>query len=93
MKKIIFVVFILALVVFISGCKTEECIGEGDSIAVIANPPECCNGLTLIPPKDAEIVGSSGYCTANCGNGVCDSEIESNYNCPDDCHPVQDFMP
>ncbi len=68
-------------------CKTEpqpECNEEGESIPVIASPPECCEGLTLISPKDSQIVGILGYCTAKCGNGVCD-EIESESNCPEDC--------
>jgi len=65
--------------------ETEtECKGEGESIPVIAEPPECCEGLTLMPPADAELVGISGWCTALCGDGEC-GENESNYNCPADC--------
>lgn len=66
--------------------RTEEqgCKKEGESIPVIADPPECCTGLELIPPKEEMIVGISGYCTAECGNGTCDG-IESSYNCPEDC--------
>jgi len=63
--------------------KCVSCIGEGGTIPVIANPPECCAGLVLIPPKE-QILGISGYCTAKCGNGTCDS-IESELNCPADC--------
>ncbi|MBN1941167.1 MAG: hypothetical protein JW772_03215 [Candidatus Diapherotrites archaeon] len=61
------------------------CKGEGESIPVIANPPECCPGLTLIPPKEEGILGSAGICTSLCGNGNCDIETESSYNCPEDC--------
>jgi len=61
------------------------CKGEVEGILVIPNPPECCEGLDLIPPKAPDIVGITGICTANCGNGVCDSETESGYNCPEDC--------
>ncbi len=78
---------LLASVAFIAllGCVEQpECAGEGETIPVIAAPPECCAGLTLIPPKETGIIGISGYCTALCGNGSCDA-IESNYNCPTDC--------
>ncbi len=61
------------------------CVGEGGTIPVIPNPPECCEGLDLIPPKEPGIVGIMGICTAKCGNGICDRETESNYNCPSDC--------
>lgn len=61
------------------------CKGEGEGIPVIPNPPECCEGLDLIPPKAPDINGITGICTANCGDGVCDSETESEYNCPEDC--------
>ncbi|GEM_PF-3143531 len=64
---------------------TPECKGEGETIPVIANPPECCEGLTLIPPKEEGIIGISGICTAKCGDGTCDPETETAYNCPDDC--------
>ncbi|MBN1941185.1 MAG: hypothetical protein JW772_03310 [Candidatus Diapherotrites archaeon] len=62
-----------------------SCIGEGKSVPVIANPPECCEGLELIPPKEENMVGASGICTAFCGNGVCELETESPYNCSKDC--------
>ena len=61
------------------------CVGEGGTIPVIPNPPECCEGLDLIPPKEPGIVGIMGICTAKCGNGICDRDTESNYNCPSDC--------
>ena len=76
------------------GCIEEqppagaECVAEGGTISVIAEPPECCAGLTLIPPKEQPILGISGYCTAKCGNGTCDTETESNLNCPADCKAV-----
>jgi len=62
-----------------------DCIEEGKSIAVIPNPPVCCSGLKLISPSNENIVGISGICTSKCGNGFCDNETESNYNCPKDC--------
>jgi len=62
-----------------------ECYGEGESPSVYPGAPGCCNGLELINPKEEFIVGVSGICTAKCGNGVCDSETESTYNCPEDC--------
>jgi hypothetical protein len=64
---------------------TPSCIDEGKSIPVIANPPLCCSGLTKIKPKTPNIIGSDGICTAKCGNGVCDTLTESNYNCSKDC--------
>ncbi len=65
-------------------CSREECIGDGEAIPLAADPPKCCDGLELIPPSEANVVGISGYCTANCGDRVCD-KIESSYNCPKDC--------
>lgn len=62
-----------------------ECKGEGEGIPVVPEPPECCEGLDLIPPKAPDIVGITGICTENCGDGVCDSETESEYNCLEDC--------
>lgn len=79
----------------IDGCKciagkcegtfSGDCKCEGETIPVIANPPACCTGLELIPPKEENWVGIMGYCTAKCGNGICDEATESNYNCPLDC--------
>ena len=66
--------------------RNSLCKGEGESIPVIASPPSCCSGLMLISPKTAGTMGSHGICTAKCGNGVCDSFSETNYNCPQDCH-------
>jgi hypothetical protein len=63
----------------------KVCYGEGESIPVIPNAPGCCDGLKLIKPKDPQLIGTSGICTAKCGNGVCDSETETFYNCPQDC--------
>jgi len=71
---------------------TKECIGEGETIPVIAEPPECCAGLELILPKETQILGIMGYCTANCGNGICDA-IESENNCPGDCVAEQAVGP
>ena len=85
---------IILAVVLVAGCVIEpvptppastNCTGEGGSIPVIANPPSCCTGLSLIPPRQEHILGSEGICTAKCGNGVCDSESETAYNCPTDC--------
>lgn len=71
-------------------CPSVECKGEGETIPVIANPPECCKGLVLIPPKDLQTVGIMGYCTSKCGNGICD-EIESTHNCLEDCEEEIDL--
>jgi len=88
-KKVFGIVLSLALVFVLLGCVEQPplagCKGEGESIPVIAAPPECCAGLALIPPKEANWVGISGYCTALCGNGACNAATESAYNCPADC--------
>jgi hypothetical protein len=72
-----------------NSCNCPEdcgpCVEEGGSIPVIPDPPPCCLGLELIPPKSPDVFGILGYCTALCGDGVCDPEIESDYNCPEDC--------
>lgn len=65
--------------------QVAACKKEGETIPVIAEPPECCSGLTLIPPKDPQVVGIMGYCTAKCGNGTCDTATESSNNCLQDC--------
>ncbi len=72
--------------------EVEECYGEGESLPVLPGPSEvCCEGLKLIPPKcdpnglEACPVGTAGICTAKCGNGECDTRLESAYNCPVDC--------
>ena len=61
------------------------CVGESEAIPTIVDPPPCCVGLELIPPKEPDWFGIIGYCTALCGDGVCDPEVETNYNCPEDC--------
>ncbi len=67
-------------------CPIAACKGEGETVPVIAEPPSCCAGLNLIPPKQKDILGSSGICTAKCGNGSCDNITETAYNCPQDCN-------
>ena len=68
--------------------KSPACIGEGKTIPVVANPPECCSDLKLIKPKLENQLGIYGYCTAKCGNGICESATESSYNCPEDCKDI-----
>ena len=72
-----------------NSCNCPEdcgpCVGEGGAIPTILDPPACCPGLELIPPKSPQWLGIHGYCTANCGDGVCDPVIESGFNCPADC--------
>ena len=72
-------------------CKNQECKKEGEAIPVIPNAPKCCDGLELIKPKVKNIVGISGICTNKCGNGICDNDTESNYNCPKDCPVVKNY--
>ncbi|MFA5357615.1 MAG: hypothetical protein WC308_01710 [archaeon] len=66
--------------------SVSYCHGEGDMRYAILNEAPCCDGLDAIEPKSG-LRGVYGYCTANCGNGVCDTNIESFYNCPGDCAP------
>jgi uncharacterized repeat protein (TIGR01451 family) len=61
------------------------CKQEGESVPVIETPPACCSGLDLIPPKEEATLGSMGICTGKCGDGTCDSKVESSYNCSKDC--------
>ncbi len=63
----------------------SACIEEGQTMPLIANPPDCCEGLELIPPNQEDIVGIAGICTAKCGNGNCDTETENAFNCQLDC--------
>ncbi len=95
-KNILFVLVLLMFSVMVSVAMAEDantpeeteeeilCVAEGESIPVIAEPPECCEGLALILPAEEDILGISGWCTALCGDGEC-GENESNYNCPTDC--------
>jgi hypothetical protein len=69
------------------------CIGEGESMPAVADPLPCCTGLELIPPKKPDWYGIYGYCTALCGDGICNPDIESDYNCPVDCRKVPGFEP
>ncbi len=66
-------------------CTSFRCMEEGESIPTISNRFQCCGSLKLIKPKSGSVTGSSGICTAKCGNGVCDSDVETDYNCPEDC--------
>ncbi len=92
-KKIGIILIALLASIVLLGCvqpeqplATPECAKEGESISYIGYgiPVECCSGLEMIPPLATEIDSIIGYCTANCGNGSCDS-IESETNCPLDC--------
>ena len=87
----------LIAIILVAGCVIEpepastNCTEEGRPIPVIANPPSCCTGLTLIKPKEERTLGSAGICTAKCGNGVCDDETETSYNCQADCNSTTNY--
>ncbi|RLG14487.1 MAG: hypothetical protein DRN71_03015, partial [Candidatus Nanohalarchaeota archaeon] len=66
-------------------CTNFRCIEEGESMPAISNRFQCCGSLKLIKPRSRSVTGSSGICTARCGNGACDSDVETDYNCPEDC--------
>jgi len=71
--------------------QESECVPEGGTTPVVPNAPECCPGLTPIPP--AVLDPASGACSsavgasicANCGDGACQQEWENICNCPMDC--------
>ncbi len=66
--------------------EPEFCVGEGESIA-ITHPDyaeDCCEGLVQISNKDPDFSGA-GICTGNCGDGICNEDSESSYNCEIDC--------
>jgi hypothetical protein len=75
------------------GQPVESCMSEGKTIPMVPDAPKCCEGLTMIPPKQSSMIGISGICTAKCGNGVCDPDSESPANCPADCQEVRDARP
>ncbi len=66
-------------------CESQnECIGQSAEVHS-GEKLECCEGLSLIPAKSPEETSIVGYCTSECGNGLCDNMIESPHNCPQDC--------
>lgn len=91
--SIVMTFFISVSLLIDAGCSDDDdndtddaegCAEEGESVAAVADPPPCCEGLELIPPKTSS-VGIMGICTAKCGNGICDTQTESSENCPADC--------
>ena len=71
-------------------CATvNDCKAEGESIPVIPNPPQCCQGLTPISceqPIGGECqspLGCGSLCT-HCGDDHCGTG-ENYCNCPADC--------
>ncbi|MCA9538515.1 MAG: hypothetical protein KC620_06475 [Myxococcales bacterium] len=68
-----------------------ECVGEGDSVPVVPNAPQCCPNLT---PVGCEVPDANGVCQecvgasrcTRCGDGQC-GVGENICNCPDDCDP------
>jgi hypothetical protein len=81
-------------------CKDFKCKGHGE-IPLYTSPYDdmsiqCCDGLLHGVQKDAydddcvnlfEKHGGAGYfgICLSCGDGVCDEEVESKCNCPEDC--------
>lgn len=63
----------------------RPCKKEGESVLPSPGSPKCCQGLTMIKSKEYTWSGSFGICTSKCGNGVCDKDTESVFNCPADC--------
>ncbi|MEM3450066.1 MAG: hypothetical protein QW439_00640 [Candidatus Woesearchaeota archaeon] len=69
--------------------RVEDCISEGQQVV---NNKQCCPGLSKINNSANLTNGGCSqatgeYCTAKCGNGVCDS-LENRCNCPEDCSPT-----
>ncbi len=70
-------------------CVEEECVGEGGSIVIYPEQPNCCEGLTRIscdgPINDTcEVKCDGSSICAKCGNGECGAG-ENKCNCPADC--------
>jgi hypothetical protein len=70
--------------------KEPECLKEGETVKKLlfrwfVKEAKCCPGLAMIGPRKEEMGGIKGTCTKKCGNGVCDSDFESEENCPSDC--------
>ncbi|MDD5337514.1 MAG: NosD domain-containing protein [Candidatus ainarchaeum sp.] len=63
-----------------NGTCIQVCRGEGE---VVSQDEQCCPGLQQIPSKSAPY--QELFCTAKCGDGICDNQTESEYNCPADC--------
>jgi len=69
------------------------CAKEGERVSVQGQPDNCCEGLKQVGDcKD----GWEGNCSTpcppggitkctNCGDGVCNAELEGKCNCPEDC--------
>ena len=77
----------------VCSCEVDcvECVAEGGSVPLIAVPPECCEGLMLVPSSDPNIVGSSGtcenisvviVCEDKCGDGICQEVVCQAESCP-----------
>ena len=66
--------------------SSSGCMSEGEIIKY--QQDSCCLGFTKIVPKSPND-DSLGICTAKCGNGICDEESETGYNCIDDCFGMQ----
>tara|TARA_Y100000310_G_scaffold290822_1_gene318300 strand:- start:1809 stop:2447 length:639 start_codon:yes stop_codon:yes gene_type:complete len=69
---------------------SDECVAEGEAMAISPGSPECCEGLDTVScdgPDDSGVceygcVGAS-YCV-QCGNEEC-GPGENKCNCPEDC--------
>ncbi len=71
----------------------DDCAGPGQTVAVYPGAPQCCPGLTAIPPAievegECELVVGASICSP-CGNDVCDPGWENRCNCPEDCYLSQ----
>ena len=82
-------------------CVDVGCLKEGESPSGAINPKytrhmatECCEGLKMITiskyfDEDCNdknhICGGSMSTCSNCGNGICEENLETKCNCPEDC--------
>jgi hypothetical protein len=72
--------------------RTENCIAEGDVVAIVPNRRPCCTGLTEVGNAR---VGTTGMCImaqgtalcTKCGDGKCGTG-ENVCNCPKDCEKL-----
>jgi hypothetical protein len=87
-------------------CVDVGCLEKGESLPGAINPKytnhmatECCRGLKRITVSkyydtDCNIqmypLGGSISICSNCGNGICEENLETKCNCPEDCEEEDD---
>ncbi len=79
-----------------NGCADGACLKVAEEDCTLKGqrdyyPFNCCSGLV---PRSCNLEEghqepiSSARCCIACGDGICEEELESQYNCPEDCEGV-----